>query len=95
MKLKNLLKEQQQGPIDYQYFLEQVDGLATAVRDFEQELGTALETAEEQTGDVSYKQLQNQVARYLSGAEKQVTGVYKLLDRLQDKPSVSSDIAEI
>jgi hypothetical protein len=95
MKLKNLLKEQQQGPVDYQYFLEQIDALANAVRDFEQELGSALETAEEQTGDVSYKQIQNQVARYLSGASKQVTGVYKLLDRLQDKPTTSTDIGEI
>lgn len=95
MKLKNLLKEQQQGPVDYQYFLEQVDGLAIAIRDFEQELGTALETAEERTGDVSYKQIQNQVARYLSGAEKQVTGVYKLLDKIQDRSSGGSRVGDI
>jgi|TARA_R110000744_G_scaffold41287_1_gene93430 hypothetical protein len=97
MKLKALLKEQQSGPIDYQYFLEQVGGLQTAIEDFQQEFSSALESAEEQTGNSQYKQMQNQVARYLMGAEKQVSGMYKMIDKVQDRARLqrSQDTGEL
>ena len=91
MKLKDLLKEQQQGAVDYKYFLEQSDGLLTAVEDFQKELSTALEAAEEQTGNPGYKQMQNQVTRYLNGAEKQIEGMYKMIDKVQDRNLAGSD----
>ena len=91
MKLKDLLKEQQQGAVDYQYFLDQSNGLITAIEDFQKELSTALEAAEEQTGNPAYKQMQNQVARYLNGAHKQVESMYKMIDKVQDRNLAGSD----
>ena len=83
MKLKSLLKEQS-GPFDYQYFIEQTSGLLEAMNDFEKELSTSLEAKDEETGDPQYQQLQNQVARYLQGAEKQIEAMGKMLDRKQN-----------
>ena len=91
IKLSKLLKEQQQGAVDYQYFLEQSDGLLTAVEDFQKEFSTALEAAEEETGNPQYQQMQNQVARYLNGAHKQVEGMYKMIDKVQDRNLAGSD----
>ena len=91
IRLAKLLKEQQQGAVDYQYFLEQSEGLLTAVEDFQKEFSTALEAAEEQTGNPAYKQMQNQVARYLNGAHKQIEGMYKMIDKVQDRNLAGSD----
>jgi len=90
MKLNDLLKEQSQ-PLDYQYFLDQSDGSLTAIEDFQKEFATALESAEEQTGNPAYKQMQNQVARYLNGAHKQIEGMYKMIDKVQDRNLAGSD----
>ena len=97
MKLKDLLKEQSE-PIDYAYFIEQTNGLLTAVEDFEKEIVTALEAKDEETGDPQYQQLQNQVARYLQGAEKQIAAMGKMLDRKQNltkQDTFSADIGDI
>ena len=83
MKLKDLLKEQSE-PIDYAYFIEQTNGLLEAMQDFEKEIVTALEGKDEETGDPQYQQLQNQVARYLRGAEKQVSALGKMLNKKQN-----------
>jgi hypothetical protein len=71
IRLAKLIKEQSE-PIDYAYFIEQTNGLLEAMQDFEKELVTSLEAKDEETGDPQYQQLQNQVARYLQGAEKQI-----------------------
>ena len=97
MKLTDLLKEQSE-PFDYAYFIEQSNGLLTAVEDFEKELSTALEAKDEETGDPQYQQLQNQVARYLQGAEKQIAAMGKMLDRKQNltkQDTFSADIGDI
>ena len=54
------------------------------MQDFEKELVTSLEAKDEETGDPQYQQLQNQVARYLQGAEKQIEAMGKMLDRKQN-----------
>ena len=97
MKLKDLLKEQSE-PIDYQYFIDQTNGLLEAMEDFEKELVTTLEAKDEETGDPQYQQLQNQVARYLRGAEKQVAAMGKMLDRKQNlakQDTFSADIGDL
>ena len=91
IRLAKLLKEQQQGAVDYQYFLEQSDGLLTAVEQFQKEFSTALEAAEEETGNPQYQQMQNQVARYLNGAHKQIESMYKMIDKVQDRNLAGSD----
>jgi phosphate uptake regulator len=83
IRLSKLIKEQSE-PVDYQYFLEQVDGLIQAMQDFEQELSTTLEQKDEETGDSQYQQMQNQVARYMQGAERQIEGLRKMIDRKQN-----------
>ena len=72
IRLAKLLKEQSE-PIDYAYFIEQTNGLITAIEDFEKEIVTALEAKDEETGDPQYQQLQNQVA-----------AMGKMLNRKQD-----------
>jgi len=91
IKLSKLLKEQQQGAVDYAYFLEQSNGLLTAMEDFQKEIVTALEAAGEETGNPQYQQMQNQVARYLQGAHKQIEGMYKMIDKVQDRNLAGSD----
>lgn len=83
IRLSKLIKEQSE-PIDYAYFIEQTNGLLEAMQDFEKELVTSLEAKDEETGDPQYQQLQNQVARYLQGAEKQIEAMGKMLDRKQN-----------
>jgi len=97
IQLSKLLKEQSE-PIDYAYFIEQTNGLLTAMEDFEKEIVTALEAKDEETGDPQYQQLQNQVARYLQGAEKQVAAMGKMLDRKQNlakRDTFSTDIGDL
>jgi len=97
IQLSKLLKEQSE-PIDYAYFIEQTNGLLTAMEDFEKEIVTALEAKDEETGDPQYQQLQNQVARYLQGAEKQVAAMGKMLNRKQNldkQDTFSTDIGDI
>ena len=36
-------------------------------------------------------QMQNQVARYLNGAHKQIEGMYKMIDKVQDRNLAGSD----
>ena len=83
IRLSKLLKEQSE-PLDYAYFIEQTNALLTSMEDFEKELVTALEAKDEETGDPQYQQMQNQVARYLRGAEKQVSALRKMIDRKQN-----------
>ena len=83
IRLVKLLKEQSE-PIDYAYFIDQTNGLLTAMEDFQKEIVTALEAKDEETGDPQYQQLQNQVARYLRGAEKQVAALGKMLNKKQN-----------
>ena len=97
IKLSKLLKEQSE-PVDYAYFIEQTNGLLTAMEDFQKELVTALEAKDEETGDPQYQQLQNQVARYLQGAEKQIAAMRKMLDRKQNlakRDTFSADIGDL
>jgi len=97
MKLKDLLKEQSE-PLDYQYYIDQTSGLLEAMEDFQKELYTALEAKDEETGDPQYQQLQNQVGRYLQGAEKQVAAMGKMLGRKQDlakRDTFSADIGDL
>jgi len=97
IKLSKLLKEQSE-PVDYAYFIEQTNGLLTAMEDFQKEIVTALEAKDEETGDPQYQQLQNQVARYLQGAEKQVAAMGKMLNRKQNldkQDTFSTDIGDI
>ena len=35
--------------------------------------------------------MQNQVARYLNGAHKQIEGMYKMIDKVQDRNLAGSD----
>jgi hypothetical protein len=97
MKLTDLLKEQSE-PIDYQYYIDQTNGLLQAIDDFQKELYTALEAKDEETGDPQYQQLQNQVGRYLQGAEKQVSAMGKMLNRKQNlakQDTFSADIGDL
>ena len=82
------LKEQEDTGFDYKYFKGQVDSLSNTLMEFEQELSTNLEQiADDPTamGSVSAEQARNNVSRYIMGADKQLEGLTKMLDRLESK----------
>ena len=85
---KKGLKEQQEGGFDYQYFIDQVAAAEEAVEAVEEELVRTLDgLAEDEAvyGLVRDKaeQAANQVRRYINGAQKQLEGIQKMLDRAQ------------
>ena len=73
---------------DYKYFIGQVDSLSNTLMEFEQELVTGLEQIADDPvamGSVSAEQARNNVSRYIQGAEKQLEGLTKMLNRLESK----------
>ena len=81
------LKEQEEG-FDYKYFKGQIEALETTLQDFEQELVTGLEQIANDTihpGSIAAEQARNQVSRYIQGADKQLEGLRKMMDRLESK----------
>ena len=85
---KKGLKEQDGREFDYQYFIDQVAAAEEAVEAVEEELVRTLDgLAEDEAvyGLVRDKaeQAANQVRRYINGAQKQLEGIQKMLDRAQ------------
>ncbi len=73
---------------DYKYFKGQVESLETTLQEFEQEIATSLETIADDSaamGSISAGQARNQASRYIQGADKQLEGLRKMLDRLERK----------
>ena len=86
-KRKNL-KEQEEGGFDYKYYKDQITALEETLMDFEKELATALEQIADDPmamGSVSAGQARNQAARYIQGADKQLDGLQKMMDRLESR----------
>ena len=86
------LKEVDGQGFDYDYYIKQVEGLIEAKEEVEYELIQALDTLaedEEVYGLVSdaAEQAANQARRYIAGAEKQLEGLQKLLDRAKRQDS--------
>ena len=69
----------------YKYYKDQITALEETLMDFEKELATALEQIADDPmamGSVSAGQARNQAARYIQGADKQLDGLQKMMDRL-------------
>ena len=86
------LKEQDPQGFDYDYYIKQIEGLIEAKEEVEYELIQALDTLaedEEVYGLVSdaAEQSANQARRYIAGAEKQLEGLQKMLDRSKRQKS--------
>ena len=84
----NEAPELRPGEFDYQYFIDQVGAAFEAVEAVEEELVRTLEgLAEDEAvyGLVRDKAEQgaNQTRRYINGAQKQLEGLQKMLDRAQ------------
>ena len=71
--------------IDTKYFLGQVEELLTGIEDFHQELGTAVETKGDETGDYMYETAEKQISRYMMGAVKSLEDLQKYLERQKGK----------
>ena len=76
--------EMQFQPFDFKYFEGQVDAVVEAMQTLEEELIRELEGRAEDDVNPSYaaEQALNVARRYFNGAEKQIEGLTKLLDRL-------------
>ena len=87
-KLINEVDANTTGEFDYDYFIEQVEAVQETIEEMEYELLQTLDNLAEDEdvyGLVSDKaeQAANQVRRYINGAQKQLEGIQKMLDRAQ------------
>jgi len=90
MKLKDLLKESngEFQEFDYDYYKGQVQAAVEAVSAVEEELIRELNgRAEDPTfmNQTAAQQAENQARRYIAGAEKQLEGLSKMLERLESR----------
>ena len=86
------LKEQDGQGFDYDYYIGQVEAAQEAITAVEEELIRTLDGLaedEEVYGLVSdaAEQAANQARRYIAGAEKQLEGLQKMLDRAKRQKS--------
>ena len=89
---KHSLKEQEGEGFDYDYFIGQIEAAQEAVTAVEEELIRSLDAIAEDDGvyglvATSAEQASNQARRYIQGAEKQLEGLQKLLDRAKRQDS--------
>ena len=73
---------------DFKYYKGQVQAAIEAVTAVEEELMRELQgRAEDPTfiNQTSAQQAENQASRYIAGAEKQLEGLAKMLDRLESR----------
>jgi len=77
--------EQGETPIDIIYYSDQITELLTAIDDFHQELGTTIELKAETSDNYQYDTMEKQVSRYINGAQKQLEGLQKYLERQKGK----------
>ncbi len=85
---KNLKEEAQYQPFDFKYYKGQVEASIEAVELLEEELQRDLQQRSEDDyyeGQLAAEQATNQVARYITGAQKQLDGISKMLDRLESR----------
>ena len=76
--------EMQFQPFDFKYYQEQIETMSETLQTMEEELIRDLEGRAEDDVNPSYaaEQALGQARRYFNGAEKQIEGLQKLLDRL-------------
>tara|TARA_Y100000593_G_scaffold86362_1_gene164927 strand:+ start:1893 stop:2261 length:369 start_codon:yes stop_codon:yes gene_type:complete len=79
-------------PFDYDYFIGQIEAAQEAVTAVEEELIRTLDGLAEDEGvyglvSSAAEQSANQARRYINGAEKQLEGLQKLLDRAKRQKS--------
>jgi hypothetical protein len=75
-------------PFDYKYYKGQVEAAIEAVEALEEELQRDIQQRAEDDyyeNQMSAQQAENQVARYITGAQKQLGGLSKMLDRLESR----------
>jgi len=72
-------------PIDIQYWVDQLNTILESVDDFHQELGTEIQMKAEETGNYEYETMEKQISRYINGAQKQLEGLQKYIDRQKSK----------
>jgi len=77
-----------QGEFDYKYYKGQIDATLEALEAVEEELIRDLEQRSDDDmyrGSSAAQQAENQARRYIQGAEKQLEGLAKMLDRLESQ----------
>jgi hypothetical protein len=85
---KKKLHEAEYAEFDYEYYKGQVQAAIEAIEAVEEELIRELNgRAEDPTfmNQTAAQQSENQARRYIAGAEKQLEGLSKMLDRLESR----------
>tara|TARA_R100001015_G_C4550067_1_gene112123 strand:+ start:375 stop:674 length:300 start_codon:yes stop_codon:yes gene_type:complete len=87
-KLKKKIHEAEYMEFDYEYYKGQIQAAIEAVSAVEEELIRELEGRSEDPtfmNQTAAQQAENQARRYIMGAEKQLDGLAKMLDRLESR----------
>lgn len=66
---------------DIKYWTDQLNTILESIDDYHQELGTTMEMKSQETGDYMYDTAEKQISRYINGAQKQLEGLQKYLER--------------
>ena len=80
--------DRQYAPFDYDYYKGQIQAAVEAVAAIEEELIREFEGRAEDpmsANQTAAQQAENQARRYIAGAEKQLEGLAKMLDRLESR----------
>ena len=80
--------DRQYAPFDYEYYKGQIQAAIEAVSAVEEELIREFEGRSEDPtfmNQTAAQQAENQARRYIAGAEKQLEGLSKMLERLESR----------
>ena len=85
---KKVQEDAQYEEFDYKYYTGQIQSAIQAVEALEEELQREIQQRSEDeyyAGQVAAQQAENQVARYITGAQKQLEGLAQMLRRLESR----------
>jgi len=78
------IADQQEG-MDIEYWVGQLNTILESIDDFHQEIGSDVEMKSQETGNYEYDTMEKQVSRYVNGAQKQLEGLQKYMERQKGK----------
>ena len=64
---------------------DEINKILETIDDFHQELGSQVEMKGDESGDYQYETMEKQLSRYINGAQKQLEGLQKYLERQKGK----------
>ena len=70
---------------DLEYFSDQLNDIIQLIMDYHQDVGSAIEMAFDESGIMTYQQMEQQISRYINGSRAQLENLQKYLERQKTK----------